>query len=273
MGDPGAGRTLLILAHHDAAQTGAIFDQRLHMTIERLWPGRLRRIKTQPPQWWLGMVPPAGAVLGAVTGRRLPAAGGAAVGLLATALIVDIWRSPTVPGANDNASAVAALVAFAELLRDRPVPGLRVWLVSAGAEETLQDGIRGFMRRHGAELDPARTWVLVPDTIGSPRLIMCEGEGPFRMHHYTDPSFRDLVERCARREGIALERGFHARSSTDAVIPSRAGLATAMLGSLTDWQTMSNYHQMSDVPANLDYATIAAATRLAYAVAGALAEG
>ena len=28
-GDPGAERTLVVLAHHDAAQTGALFDQTL----------------------------------------------------------------------------------------------------------------------------------------------------------------------------------------------------------------------------------------------------
>ena len=175
------------------------------------------------------------------------------------------------PGANDNLSGVAAAVALAELLREEPIPALCVWLVSAGAEETLQDGIRAFMQRHGGELDSGSTWMLVPDTVGSPDLIMSEGEGPFRMHYYTDPSFRDLVERCAHEQGIALERGFRARSSTDAVIPSRAGIPTAMLGSLNEWRAMSNYHLMSDVPENLDYGTIGDATRLIEAVARALA--
>jgi hypothetical protein len=113
--------------------------------------------------------------------------------------------------------------------------------------------------------------VLNYDTIGSPRLIMAEGEGPFWMQQYTDPSFRDLIERCAREQGIALERGFKARASTDSVITSRARLPSAMLGSLNEWQAMSNYHLMSDVPGNLDYSTIADAIRLAYAVAQALA--
>ena len=56
------------------------------------------------------------------------------------------------------------------------------------------------------------------------------------------------------------------------MIPSRAGLPTALIGSLTAWQTMSNYHQLSDVPDNLHYDTIASATRLAYAVAAAISE-
>jgi Iap family predicted aminopeptidase len=219
----------------------------------------------------MAMAAPGGALAGAVSRRRGPALAGVAGGALGLWLITDMWRSPTVPGANDNLSAVAAAVALAESLRDQPIAGLRVWLVSAGAEETLQDGVRGFMARHGSELDPASTWVLVPDTVGSPRLIMLEGEGPFWMHEYTDSSFRNLVERCASEEGIELERGFYARASTDAVIPSRAGLPTVMLGSLNDWQMMSNYHLMTDVPENLDYGTIADVVRLARSVGKALA--
>ncbi len=270
-GDPQARRTLVVLAHHDAAQTGRMFDQSLQRKIHERFPGLLRRFKHQPPQWWIGVVGQLLALTGAASDRRRHTLSGLAINLFALWLIVDIMRSSTVPGANDNLSAVATEVALAELLRDQPIPGLRVWLVSAGAEETLQDGIRGFIQRHRHELHPARTWVLNHDTIGSPRLIMLEGEGPFHMHLYTDPSFRDLIERCAREQGITLERGFKARASTDSVIPSRAGLPTAMIGSLNEWQMMSNYHLMSDVPENLEYSTIADVTRLAYTVARALA--
>jgi putative aminopeptidase FrvX len=113
--------------------------------------------------------------------------------------------------------------------------------------------------------------MLVPDTIGSPRLVMCEGEGPFRMHYYTDPSFRDLVERCAQAEGIALERGFKARASTDAVIPSRAGYPTATITSMDRYKALSNYHKMSDTPENVDYRTVSRALVLTEAVARELA--
>ncbi len=267
----GADRTLVVLAHHDAAQTGRLFDQTLQRRLNERYPGFLRRFKTQPPQWWIGVAGQVGALLGAASGRRAAAAAGCAVTGLGTCLVADVMRSPTVPGANDNLSAVALIVALAELLRDRPIPGLRVVLLSTGAEETLQDGIRGFMARHRHELDPDRTWMLNFDTIGSPRLIMIEGEGPFWMRDYPDPSFRDLITRCAAEQGIALERGFRARASTDSVIASRAGYPSACLCSLNEWHAMSNYHLMSDTPDRLDYATIAAATRLADAVARRLA--
>jgi Peptidase family M28 len=271
LGDRDAARTLVLLAHHDAAQTGKLYDQRLQKRINELFPGALRRFKRQPPQWWVGVAGQLLAVAGALRGRQHYALAGLGVTSAGLYLMTDVLTSPTVPGANDNLSAVAAQVRLAEMLREQPIPGLRVWLVSAGAEEALQDGIRGFIARHGNELDPSATWVLNYDTIGSSGLIMAEGEGPFWMQRYTDPSFRDLIERCAREQGIALERGFEARASTDSVITSRAGLPSAMLGSLNEWRAMSNYHLMTDVPSNLDYSTIADATRLAYAVAQVLA--
>jgi Zn-dependent M28 family amino/carboxypeptidase len=215
----------------------------------------------------------AGAVSSSPARRRSRTAKGLAINAFGVAIIADIMRSPTVPAANDNLSAVAAIVAVAERLRDEPIPGLRVMLVSAGAEETLQDGIRAFIARHRSELDTDTTWVLNMDTIGSPRLIMIEGEGPFHIAEYTDPGFRDLIERCANEQGIALERGFRARASTDSVITSRAGYPSTCLGSLNEWQMMSNYHLMTDVPENLDYSTIESVTRLAYAVGQAIAAG
>jgi Zn-dependent M28 family amino/carboxypeptidase len=177
-----------------------------------------------------------------------------------------------VPGANDNLSGVACLVALAELLRDQPVAGVRVLLASCGAEETLQDGIRGFMARHIHELDPGRTLVLNYDTVGSPHLIMIEAEGPFWMEDYPGPEFRDLIARCAEESGIALERGLRARASTDSAIPARAGYPTATLASVNEWRAPSNYHLPSDIPANLVYETIADAVRLGYETLRRLAE-
>lgn len=279
VGDPNAARTLVLLAHHDGAQTGVLYDQSLFIKFNERFPGLLQRFKTQPPQWAVGVAGQVLAVVGAVGGsgasrrRRRLAALGLAINSLGAALIADIMRNPTVPAANDNLSAVAAVVAVAERLREQPIAGLRVLLVSTGAEETLQDGIRGFIARHTSELDPRGTWILNMDTIGSPRLIMLEGEGPFLMQDYTDPAFRDLIERCASEQGISLERGFRARASTDSVITSRAGYPSACLGSLNEWQLMSNYHLMTDVPEHLVYRTIADAARLSYAVGEAIAAG
>jgi Peptidase family M28 len=265
-----APATLVLLAHHDAPQSGMLFDQTLQRRLHERAPRLLARFKTPLPQWWMGLAGPASTALAALAGRRALARAGLAAGLLGTVFVADIWRNDTVPGANDNLSGAAALVALAGLLGERPVAGLRVLLVSCGAEETLQDGVRAFVARHRHELDPSRTAFVNLDTVGSPHLIMLEAEGPVRMESYAGPWLRDLLAAEAERIGIALERGFRARASSDSVIPSRAGYPTALLLSLTDWRAPANYHLPSDVPANLDYGTIADAVRLVHALAHAL---
>jgi hypothetical protein len=267
---PEAPETLVVLAHHDAPQTGVLFDQTLQRRLYELAPRLLERAKTPLPQWWLGLAGPLCTIAAAARRRPGPARAGLLLGLLGAALVADVWRSRTVAGANDNLSGVAGLVALAELLRERPLPGLRVLLVSCGAEETLQDGVRAFLARHRHELTPGRTCFVNLDTVGSPHLVMLEAEGPVWMESYAGPWLRDELAACAERLEVPIQRGFRARASTDSVIPSRAGYPTATVVSMTDWRAPANYHLPSDIPENLDYDTVADITRVVYELARTL---
>jgi hypothetical protein len=271
-GDRDAARTLVVLAHHDAAPTGAIFDERAQTWLGDLFPGIIERIDTSLPLWWGVLSAPALVAYGAARSRRGLARLGLAGSLISAAVFADIARRPICPGANDNLTAVAVLVALAERLRDRPIGGLRVLLVSCGAEEVLQGGIHGFGARHFPVLDRDHTWFLNLDTLGSPKLIMLEGEGPVVMEDYHDRSYRDLVARAAEQAGAPLRRGMRSRASTDAVIPSRAGYPTATLTSMDRYKALSNYHQMTDTPENVDYTTVLQALTVTEAVAWELAK-
>jgi Zn-dependent M28 family amino/carboxypeptidase len=235
------------------------------------FPGIIERIDTSLPLWWAVLTAPSLVTLGAARSRRSVAAIGAAGSLVSTAVFADVARRPVCPGANDNLTAVAVLVALAERLAAAPVAGLQVLLVSCGAEEVLQGGIHGFAARHFPALDRERTWFLNLDTVGSPRLIMLEGEGPVIMEDYHDRTFRDLVARVAEAAGAPLRRGMRSRASTDAVIPSRAGYPTATLTSMDRYKALSNYHQMSDTPEHVNYRTVLQTLTVAEAVARELA--
>jgi Peptidase family M28 len=272
VGDLGAERTLLVLAHHDAAPTGRVFDQSLQRVLARRFPRLIERANASLPLWWPIIGAPAAVAIGAATGRRGLVKAGLALGSVNAALGIDIARSPIVPGANDNLSGVAVLVGLAERLRSAPIEGLRVVLVSCGAEEVLQGGIYPFVDQHLKPLDPTRTWVLNLDTVGSPRLVLLEGEGVLAIEDYTDPTLRDQVAAAAVETEIPLVRGQRARSSTDSVIPSRAGYPTATVTSFEpDTKLLSNYHLPTDTPENLDYGTVAEALVLTEAVARRLA--
>ncbi|MFI5121720.1 MAG: M28 family metallopeptidase, partial [Vicinamibacteria bacterium] len=272
LGDPDAARTVVVIAPHDAAHGGRAFDQTMQRKLVDWLPGVIERIDTAIPIWWGVAAGPALAAAGAATRRRGIAAAGAALSALSTAAFADIARHPVVPGANDNLSGVAGLVALAEALRDRPLGGARIVLASCGAEEVLQGGIHGFARRHLAPLDRERSWLINLESLGSPELAMLEGEGPFVMEDYFDRGLRDLCERVAIREGIPMRRGMRASTSTDSVVPSRMKIPTACLISLNREKAISNYHSPADVPGNLSYPTIAAGTDLAEAVIRELAK-
>src|SRR5207244_5114381 len=72
--------TLVVLAHHDAPQTGVIFDQRVLRRLHELAPDVIEGIKTSPPQWWLGLAGPACTLAAAIARRPRLAPGGPAHG-------------------------------------------------------------------------------------------------------------------------------------------------------------------------------------------------
>ncbi len=270
-GDPEADRTLVVLAHHDAAQTGFIFDPTLQEQLIDRFPGIVERLDTSLPLWWPVIAGPLLATAGGISGRKGLARAGAVISAGAAATMADIQRSPTVPGANDNLSAVAVIVALAEALAKDPVEGLRVQLVSVGAEEVLQGGIYGYCERHLAGMDRETTWFLNVETVGGPSLALLEGEGCVVMEDYFDRPWRDLVGRVAERGGIPLRRGMRARTSTDSVVPSRMGVPTVTLVAIDRYKALSNYHRMSDTPENICWPTVACAADLAEGVARELA--
>jgi hypothetical protein len=269
-GDPHAGRTLVVLVHHDAAPSGVVFGQYLERWLVARHPELVEKLTSNPPMWWPVIAGPAlvglGSVLRADPLRRL----GIGISALCAAALADIASRPAVPGANDNLSGVAAALAVAHALRADPIEGLRVLFVSAGAEEALQQGIRGYARRHFGRLGSERTWFLTLDTVGSGNLVMLEGEGPVRMHDY-GTSFKALVTDCARDIGVPVLRGLRSRNSTDGSVPHRHGFPTVTLVSVDDRKLIPHYHLYSDTPENVDYDCVARAARLTDAVARRLA--
>ncbi|MFN2463062.1 MAG: M28 family peptidase [Candidatus Dormibacteria bacterium] len=271
-GDIGASRTLVIMAHHDAAHTGLLFDQRLQRWVWEKHPGWLDRLHSSAPFWFPVVGGPALVAVGSALRLRALVRVGTVLSAACTAALADIGLRETVPGANDNISAVAVQLELARVLRRTPVTGLRVLLLSAGSEEALQEGILAFARRHFDELPRDSTYFFNLDTVASPHLLMPEGEGVLRMRDY-DGAMKAAVVAAAEDAGVPLQRGLRARVSTDAVVPMKAGYPAALLSSLTDWKALANYHLPTDTAANLDYDTLAGAARLTEALVRRMAAG
>jgi hypothetical protein len=260
-GDAGASRAVVVFAHHDAARSGLLFHPGVLETIEKRAPQLIENAETSPPLWALVFAAPVASALGALTGVRKLMALGAYGGATATAVFTEMAWRPTVPGANDNLSGVAVVVGLARAFSERPLKDLRVILVSCGSEESLQEGINGYLARHGHELPPETTDAICVDSVGSPGLCVPEGEAMLLMHDY-DPGLKDLLSDCGAELGIGVRRGLRFGFSSDAIAWLRRGHRTVLLGSINHLKAPSNYHWPSDHADNVEYGTIADATRL-----------
>ncbi len=269
-GDRTATDAVLLVSHHDAAHWGLLFHPALSEKLGDRFPKALERTNTSPPLMWPVVGGPLLLALGALLGSRLLRRAGTFLSCGSALTFAEIGSRSTVPGANDNLTGVATLIDVARAVRDQPVDGLRVLLVSTGSEESFMEGMQAFARRHFGALPRDRTHVICVDTVGSPELIQLEGEGMLRMHDYP-PEFKDLLSEVAREAGVHLRRGLRLRNATDALIPLRAGFPVVALCSMDRYKRPSNYHWPTDVPDNVDFSTVAAAATLCEAVVRRLA--
>jgi acetylornithine deacetylase/succinyl-diaminopimelate desuccinylase-like protein len=112
--------------------------------------------------------------------------------LLGIFALVEIEVSDVVPGANDNASGVAAAISLAAALDAEPPRNLDVWVLLDGGEECQQEGMRAFVRRHRKEVDRANTFFIAIDSVGGGE-VRFETSAGWLVSYAMD---RRLVELC-----------------------------------------------------------------------------
>jgi Peptidase family M28 len=254
-GDPEAERTVVLIAHHDAAHSGLVFHPVLPRIPLKVAPRWHAKAGTSFPLLYAVWLGPVMVCAGALTGVRRLLGAGAALATGAAIAMADIGLRPVVPGANDNLAAVGALVATAAALRDQPLQGVRVLLVSTGSEESFSEGMQCFGHRHFSELDPDRTEMVCLECVGGPTLVVVEGEGMLRMRDYP-PDMREALAAAAAAADIPIVRGLRTTAATDAIIPLRAGYRVVTLASVDETKLPMNYHWPSDRPEALYWDTV-----------------
>jgi hypothetical protein len=236
LGDPDAARTVVFVAHHDAAHSGLVFHPALPRVGMRLVPRLHERANQSIPIIFGVFLGPVLLGLWGVLGRTW---------LRSAGLVF----------------AGGALVAIArELAEDHP-EGVRAILLSTGSEESFMEGMHGFARRHFGSLDRETTEFVCLECVGSPELCVVEAEGMLRMRHYTESS-RDALARAGEEAGVELTRGLRTVAATDALIALRAGYRTCLIGGVDETKFPANYHWPTDVPDNLDWSSIEGAVEV-----------
>jgi len=210
---------------------------------------------------WGAFIGPVLVALGALTGLRRLRLAGAVLSAGYAAAMAEIGFRGVVPGANDNLTGVVTLLSLARHLASEPLEDTRVILLSTGSEESFSEGMQAWARRHFPSLPRDRTHVICIDTVGSPTLLVLQGEGMLGIEEYPKDLIALIVE-CARDLGIDIYDRLRFRNATDGVIALKAGYPTAMIGSADEFKIPSNYHWPTDTPENVGYGTVADAARL-----------
>ncbi len=269
LGDPAATRTVVVIAHHDSAHSGLVFHPAIPPLADRL--GLIERTDTSPPLMAPIVGGPVLAALGALTGKRLLAKLGLALGLGSAAAMAEIGARDVVPGANDNGTSVVALLALARRFLAEPPAGVRVVLLSTGSEESFSEGMKAFGERHFPELPTDSTFFLCLESIGSPHLLVLRGEGFLRMREYPARSLA-FMDELAEELDIWLYPNLRLHNGTDGLEPACAGYETAVLAGCTDLKQPANYHWWHDLAENVEFGTVEDGIRLSEAAIRRLGE-
>jgi peptidase M28-like protein len=255
-GAPRAVRTLIFVSHHDVARPwGGLFGALVSAPPPRLLKGRpLPLVATL-------VYAPLIVLLGAGTGSRRLRRAGMALCAFIVGLLADISRRKPVPGANDNASGVAALLGLGQDLARRPPRVLRVLLVSTGSEETMLEGMDAFLRRHHGDLEPAQTLVICLDQLGWEHLVLRESEGVIRRYRSRQEDL-DTVLSAARAVGVPLDVAPPFLTPSDGLAARWRGIPTVFIGSVAADGGYPHYHRPTDLPGHIHLDSVVGARQI-----------
>lgn len=253
---------VVLVAHLDTAKTGLAWHPLVTQFGAR---GNLAR-RRMAPVMGLQRLAIAGSAVAALLPRRsrlrrLVAVPSAALNLLAIALNLDIARSPVVPGANDNASGVAAALAVAQAFAGSPPENVDLEIALVGSEEVGMGGFHAWLERRAESLDPGTTLVLGVDTVGSGTPIVAGAEGAVATHRYPDDAL-DLVDEGALLAGEPEPGRWRIGGWTDPLLALHRGYPAASILSIGPGY-YPHYHHPTDLPEFVDYGCVAACARIA----------
>lgn len=271
-GNPTPQRRVVLSAHIDSAQAGFLFSKALADLFAGAAAGGTR---DKPPVGPLAL-PEAfqiGAALVAVA-SWLGAHGFlfgllelvVAAGLALTMILTLQWASaPPTPGANDNASAVAAMLTCGERLRAALPDDVELWLVGTGAEEVGCCGMHGFVERH-LDWPKDATYFVNFECVGGGQLHYIRSEGVLHKGFFP-PQMNELTRQLVAGGGFGEVTSTDLLAATDGHVPAAHGYPTLSLISLEANGVPRNYHRVEDTVDALDMSMVVRAADLGAAVA------
>ena len=263
----GAARaTVVVVAHIDAAKTGLAW----HPALARAGVARRLRTRRADPV----MAPQAAGLVAAAAAavapsgsrtRRALTVGAVIVNAAAVALNLDIARSPTVPGANDDATGVAVALELARALAADPLDHVDVVIALVGSEESGMGGFHALLEARAGALRPATTLVVGIDTLGCGTPIVASSEGAILEHRYRDADLA-LADEGAALAGEPAPQRWRIGAWTDPLLALTRGIPAICVLSIGPDGAYTHYHVPSDLPEHVDWDSVGACARITHGV-------
>ena len=235
-------RTLVLVAHHDAAHTGWVWDPRF------LEGGRRHARRTGTTPSFIGL-PLLALLLVAFGARRL----GDALLWLSLGLGLQSALSETVPGASDNATGVAGILELARRFVADPLPDTEVIVLAPSGEEVGLAGMYQWLHisKGSDPLGSEGTLVVGLDTLGAGEPVVARGESFSGRYREEDMALAgDDVPR------VVLGAG------TDPMVACHAGLPAVSILSWADGG-FTNYHRPTDTADRVSWESVERCVELA----------
>lgn len=190
----------------------------------------------------------------------------AAIIAVALVVVIQAHASPYTAGANDNASGVGVMLALAEKMKSEPLANTEVWWVATGCEEVGAYGSADFVRQHGAQFKDGA--VLVIDNIGGKDTdpVYLTSEGIALPIKYPAASLAVAQAVTAAHPELRSRPATEEGAYTDAAYALMAGLSTITLLGYTKDNWIPDWHNPTDVLANVDADAVDRTERLAWAL-------
>ena len=267
---------VVLSAHIDTAQAGWLFSPALADVFTR-WT----RLESGAPQGPLAL--PEWLLFAGAAAASASWLGAAGVGVDAVRLALGVllavgcaaslqWaRARPTPGANDNASAVAAMLTCAEQVLAGLPDDTELWILGTGAEEVGCRGMKAFVAEH-ADWPLDSTFFINFECVGGGALHWVRSEGTLDRVAYP-PTLLELARRVAASGVFGSVTPVDLMAGTDGSVPAARRHPSLSIISLEPNGVPRHYHRPEDVPEALDMHTVVRAANFGAAVAGAVLRG
>lgn len=272
-------RRVILSAHIDTTQAGWLFSKQLADFFSAI-SGGARKDGT-PPFGPITLVEVTMNVAALLLVANWMGAHGAilwllyviTLGLLVFGAVTTLqWATaPATPGANDNASAVAAMLTCAERMVGQLPADVELWCVGTGAEEVGCVGMRRLVETH-PEWTRESTLFVNFECVGGGALHWVRTEGLLVKGGYP-PILIDLARRVAAGGKHGEVTGVDLMAATDGHVPAALGFPTLSLISLQPNGVPLNYHRLEDTADAIDCSLVVRSADFGAAVANAALAG